>query len=215
MLLLSACPVMAVDVGMTVEELIAAEGEPNGKMGGGGRTVYFYDGGGVTVENGVVVEVEIGFRAREQKREKRRSFEARQRDKGLVKHNGQWMRPAKRDKARRAERLRNASGSSAAPAGQRVNLSSLLVRDRVTVIDFYADWCGPCKRISPLLLSLVRQYEDVELKKVDIQKWGSPVAEQFDIDSIPDIRVYDRRGRQIGRATHDLRKVKRYIEKAR
>lgn len=82
--------------------------------------------------------------------------------------------------------------------GSRVDLEKHLVRGRVTVVDFYAAWCGPCRVISPYLEKLAGEDPDVVLRKIDIVKWGSPVATQYHIQSIPHIRVFDRRGQLVG-----------------
>lgn len=82
--------------------------------------------------------------------------------------------------------------------GSRVEIAKHLVSGQVTVIDFYADWCGPCRMISPYLEKLAKDDPDVVLRKVDIVKWGTPVAEQYQITSIPRIDVYDRAGKLVG-----------------
>src|SRR5947208_2130752 len=71
--------------------------------------------------------------------------------------------------------------------GARVEIAEHLAKGKITVVDFYADWCGPCRVISPTLEKLANQDADVFLRKVNIVKWGSPVAEQYKINSIPRI----------------------------
>jgi len=57
--------------------------------------------------------------------------------------------------------------------------------DRPCIVDFYADWCGPCKALAPLLQELSEEYEDVlDIYKVDIQA-EQELANVFDIRSIP------------------------------
>jgi thioredoxin 1 len=99
--------------------------------------------------------------------------------------------------------------------GRRIDLASLLVSGKVTVVDFYADWCGPCRRISPHLERLVRSDADVYLRKVDIVKWGTPVTKQFGIRSVPNIRVFDRNGRMVGSGTSNLNLVQQYVRQAK
>jgi thiol-disulfide isomerase/thioredoxin len=82
-------------------------------------------------------------------------------------------------------------------AGSRVDVSQHLVAGKVTIVDFYADWCGPCRHIAPTLENLAETDADVYLRKVDILRWGSPVAEQYRIDSIPRIEVYNREGKLV------------------
>ena len=63
----------------------------------------------------------------------------------------------------------------------------VLKGDKPVIIDFYADWCGPCKMISPILEELSEEYKDkVEIYKVDIDN-EFEVAAKFGIKSIPSI----------------------------
>ena len=53
------------------------------------------------------------------------------------------------------------------------------------VIDFYADWCGPCKSVAPVLEQLSEEYEGkVEIYKIDTDK-ESELSQFFGIQSIP------------------------------
>ena len=53
------------------------------------------------------------------------------------------------------------------------------------LIDFYADWCGPCKIMSPIFEELAQEYEGkIELKKVDVESNGE-MASKYNVMSIP------------------------------
>lgn len=53
------------------------------------------------------------------------------------------------------------------------------------IIDFYADWCGPCKAVTPTLEQLANEYDNkVEIFKIDTDKEGE-LSELFGIQSIP------------------------------
>lgn len=57
------------------------------------------------------------------------------------------------------------------------------------VVDFFAEWCGPCKMLSPVLESLASEYEGkLEIVKVDIDE-AADVAQQYGITSVPTIVV--------------------------
>ena len=55
------------------------------------------------------------------------------------------------------------------------------------VVDFYADWCGPCRKLAPTMEELSKKYEGkVIFYKVDIEKSGD-ISKAFAIDAIPTI----------------------------
>jgi thiol-disulfide isomerase/thioredoxin len=121
----------------------------------------------------------------------------------------------------RVEARAAAGGSVVGPVtvisegGREVDLSALLPVGKVAIVDFYADWCGPCRKISPHLEQLAKNDPEVVLIKVDIVKWDTPVARQHQIRSVPNIRVYNGRGQVVGSPTSDLNAVRRNIEQAK
>ena len=57
--------------------------------------------------------------------------------------------------------------------------------DKPAIIDFYADWCGPCKMLSPILEELAGEYKDkINIYKVDTES-ERELAQVFGIRSIP------------------------------
>jgi thioredoxin len=59
--------------------------------------------------------------------------------------------------------------------------------DKPVIIDFYADWCGPCKMVAPVLEDLSKEYEGkIQIYKVDTDK-EQELASVFGIRSIPSI----------------------------
>src|SRR4051794_15216617 len=53
------------------------------------------------------------------------------------------------------------------------------------IIDFYADWCGPCKAVAPTLEQLSEEYENkIEIYKIDTDK-ETELSQLFGIQSIP------------------------------
>ncbi|MGB9964185.1 thioredoxin [Halobacterium sp. CBA1126] len=61
----------------------------------------------------------------------------------------------------------------------------------VTIKDFYADWCGPCKTQDPILEELEEDYGDrVTFEKIDVDE-NEDVANEYQVRSIPTVVVED------------------------
>ncbi len=59
--------------------------------------------------------------------------------------------------------------------------------DKPCIIDFYADWCGPCKKVAPIMSELAEQYKDqIVIYKVNTDR-EKELAGMFNIRSIPSI----------------------------
>ncbi|MDD3300805.1 MAG: thioredoxin [Bacteroidales bacterium] len=66
--------------------------------------------------------------------------------------------------------------------------------DKPAIIDFYADWCGPCKMVAPILEELAKEYnEQIYIYKVDTEK-EQELAGAFGIRSIPSILFVPKEG---------------------
>jgi len=68
----------------------------------------------------------------------------------------------------------------------------------VTLVDFYADWCGPCKMIAPVLEQLSTEFEGkAHIVKLDVD--ASPdIAQSFGVMSIPTLIVF-KNGEAVGK----------------
>ena len=77
-------------------------------------------------------------------------------------------------------------------AGQAVALERHIVAGKVTVFDFFAVWCGPCKKVDRHLVKVLQTRPDVAVRKIDVVDWGSPVAARYlgDVPNLPYIVVY-------------------------
>ena len=69
----------------------------------------------------------------------------------------------------------------------------------ITLVDFFAEWCGPCKMMGPVLEELSNQYADVEFVKINIDD-NMDLAERFQIMSIPTVYIF-KDGQVIGKNT--------------
>jgi thiol-disulfide isomerase/thioredoxin len=97
--------------------------------------------------------------------------------------------------------------------GSEVALEDYAVKGAITVFDFYANWCGPCKALYPKLEALVQGKKNVYLKKINIVKWGSPVAKKYNINSIPSVWIFDKDCKQVASCVNGIENIKNAIEK--
>jgi len=75
----------------------------------------------------------------------------------------------------------------------RSNFDAEVMKSPVPVVaDFWAEWCGPCKMIAPILKELARDYKDkIKIAKIDVDA-EIDLAQQFNIVSIPTILVFNK-----------------------
>ena len=65
------------------------------------------------------------------------------------------------------------------------NLNDILASDKPVVIDFWAEWCGPCRMIAPLVEELAAEYEGrVVIGKCDVDE-NDAIATKYTIRNIP------------------------------
>src|ERR1051326_4815128 len=62
--------------------------------------------------------------------------------------------------------------------GKGIDIEKKLAAGKVTLVDFYADWCGPCRMISPHLEDLVKKDKGIVLRKVDIVRWNTEIRSE-------------------------------------
>ena len=62
-------------------------------------------------------------------------------------------------------------------------------KDRLVVLDFWAEWCGPCRMLAPVLEEIGTEYPEVAFGKVNVDE-NATLAEQFGIMSIPTMIIF-------------------------
>lgn len=83
--------------------------------------------------------------------------------------------------------------------GEDVPLESHRAPGKVTVFDFYAEWCGPCREVDRTMVSILQEHDDVALRKLDVADWDSAVAKRYlaDVPSLPYVVVYGKSGARV------------------
>jgi copper chaperone CopZ len=89
--------------------------------------------------------------------------------------------------------------------GKRVDIAKLMAPGKITIVDFYGEWCGPCRVLETRLQHLMRGQSNLALRRVDIGKWDNDAAKQatreFHAEALPYIRVYDAKGKFVASVT--------------
>lgn len=65
----------------------------------------------------------------------------------------------------------------------------VLKSEKPVLVDFYADWCGPCKMLSPIVDEIAAENEDIKVCRINIDNEES-LAVQYGIMSIPTLLVF-------------------------
>lgn len=68
-------------------------------------------------------------------------------------------------------------------------LSELLKKDKV-LLDFYADWCGPCKMLGTILEEIDKENLGIEIVKIDTDNFIS-LARKYKVLSIPNLKYFE------------------------
>jgi thioredoxin 1 len=76
--------------------------------------------------------------------------------------------------------------------------TEVLKSDKPVLVDFFADWCGPCRMVSPVVEELATQYEGkILVGKLDVDA-NSRVAGDYKVMSIPTVILFEK-GREVAR----------------
>ena len=78
------------------------------------------------------------------------------------------------------------------------NYQEIIDSGKPVVIDFWAEWCGPCRMVVPIVEEIARERNDIKVGKVNVDEQPE-LAQAFGIASIPTLLVI-RDGRTVNRA---------------
>ncbi len=79
----------------------------------------------------------------------------------------------------------------------RDNFYEFIKKNKIVFIDFYSDWCSPCKKVPPLLEKLKEEFSEIEIGKISAVDFEE-IAQEFGIFSVPVIVVF-KDGKEIKR----------------
>jgi len=85
------------------------------------------------------------------------------------------------------------------------NIKEKISQDKPIIIDFYGDWCAPCKRFAPVFEKVSKDFDSVEFAKFDIDVDERVTATKLGIRSVPCIVFFnkDEVDRIIGEVTEE------------
>ena len=85
----------------------------------------------------------------------------------------------------------------------------------IVLVDFYADWCGPCRMMTPVIMEFAGEMQGkVAVAKLDIDA-SQKTTQQFQVTSIPTLVLF-KEGKEVGRVVglKDLEGLKAMVEPA-
>ena len=100
--------------------------------------------------------------------------------------------------------------------GNKIKFTDHLAQGKITIFDFYADWCNPCKIFSPKVERLLLEQNMLALRKVDVVDWKSNLAKQltkkYKLPFLPFTLIFDDKGNLLGKVEgNNIEKVKKII----
>ena len=105
--------------------------------------------------------------------------------------------------------------------GQTLDVNSLLVKGKTTVIDFYSPFCPPCVRLAPLMAKLAKERPDLAIKKINIDRpgvngidWRSPLAQQYQIRRVPFFMIFNPQGQLVAQGREAVETVGGWLQEA-
>ena len=72
----------------------------------------------------------------------------------------------------------------------KANFNSIINSETPVLVDFFAEWCGPCKTQSPILAELASELgETIKIIKIDVDR-NPEIASRFQVQSVPTLMIF-------------------------
>ena len=104
------------------------------------------------------------------------------------------------------------------PSDANLDIQELVVKGRVTVIDFFAVWCGPCRVVDSVVKEMMSNSPDITYRRIDIGTWSSAISKRYlgKVPQLPYVIVFDKSGQRLDDISGlDLVRLKSAIERGR
>ena len=79
------------------------------------------------------------------------------------------------------------------------NFDEILAGEKPALLDFYADWCGPCRMVAPVIEEIAREHPEYVVGKINVDE-SPELAQKYGVFSIPTLAIV-KDGRIAGRMT--------------